>query len=88
MRVPHTEEDMCGDLCDFLTDVCLGVDVAHMQSGVRFISFHLLLTLSLSLSLILLTHTLTHTHSPMLLIDEIYFSLEIWSLCVRVYVRS
>ena len=37
MRVPHTEEEKCGDLCDLLTDVCLGVGVwPHMQSAVRF----------------------------------------------------
>ena len=28
MRVPHTEEEMCEDLCDVLTDVCLGGGVA------------------------------------------------------------
>ena len=56
MRVPHTEEEMCGDLCDLLTDVCLGVGVwPHMQFEVRFIYLiSLLCSLSLSLSLILL----------------------------------
>ena len=27
VRVPHSEEEMCGDLCDLLMDVCLGVVV-------------------------------------------------------------
>ena len=37
MRVPHTEGDVCGDLCDLLKNVCLGVGVwPHMQKWVRF----------------------------------------------------
>ena len=29
VRVLHTEEEMCGDLCDLLTDACLGVGVCR-----------------------------------------------------------
>ena len=58
MRVPHTEEEMSGDLCDLLTDVCLGVGVwPHTQWTVRFTYLiSLLCSLSLSISLLLLVN--------------------------------
>ena len=64
VRVPHTEGEMCGDLCDLLTDVCLGLGVwPHMQRWVRLTYLiSLLCSLFLSLSLILfITHTHSHT---------------------------
>ena len=49
-----TEEEMCGNLCDLLTNVCLGVGVwPHMQSNVGF-TYLISLLCSLSFSL---THT-------------------------------
>ena len=35
VRLTLTEEEMCGDMCDLLTDVCLGVGVwPHLQKFV------------------------------------------------------